>query len=460
MTQNSATLAGNITKFQIFKATDSSDVSVDMLGACVELKYYESVLSNTISATAVIVETGFTDRTNKDGNPIMGIIDTLPVRGGEPVLLEFADAQPEPNKLSFKEKDTALYVNRLRNVDPGTQKDVYVIDLCTREFLTNEQTRVMKRYDEKISDNVKTILTEQGGIQIKKNINIDETAIPYNFIGNQKKPFYLCTWLASKSVPVINVEGESNVDGKGGAAGYFFFENYEGFQFRSLDKLLDQKREPVKKYIYTGNESYPPEYDGHITTYNVDRDIDLQQNLALGTYANRSIFFNYASMEYSGRDYNIEDNQKDKIVNAGDQDIAWVAPAFRKGPSRLMNHILDVGTLPSGDDAVEQLKNRKADPTKPTWNAEDTMVQSIMRYNQLFTIKINIMIPGDFSLKAGDLIFCDFPLLTTDVNTQVNDQSGGIYMIASLCHRITTSDTYTSLSLVRDTFGRKAQPTS
>ena len=459
MTQNSATLAGNITKFQIFKATDSSDVSVDMLGACVELKYYESVLSNTISATAIIVETGFTDTTNEDGDPIMGIIDTLPVRGGEPVLLEFADAQPEPNKLSFKTNDTALYVNRLRGLDPGTQKDVYVIDLCTREFLANEQTRVMGRYDEKISDNVQTILTEQGGIEIKKNINIDPTAIPYNFIGNQKKPFYLCTWLASKSVPELNVQGTSNVDGKGGAAGYFFFENYEGFQFRSLDKLLDQKREPVKKYIYTGNESYPPEYNGHILNVNVDRDIDLQQNLALGTYANRSIFFNYASMEYLGRDYNIEDNQKDKIVNAGDQDIAWVAPAFRKGPSRLMNHILDVGTLPSGNDAVEQLKNRKAHPTKPTWNAEDTMVQSIMRYNQLFTIKINIMIPGDFSLKAGDLIFCDFPLLTTDVNTQVNDQSGGIYMIASLCHRITTSDTYTSLSLVRDTFGRKAQPT-
>ena len=165
MTQNSATLAGNITKFQIFKATDSSDISVDMLGACVELKYYESVLSNTISATAVIVETGFTDRTKEDGNPIMGIIDTLPVRGGEPVLLEFADAQPEPNKLSFKTNDTALYVNRLRNLDPGTQKDVYVIDLCTREFLANEQTRVMKRYDEKISDNVQTILTEQGGIE-------------------------------------------------------------------------------------------------------------------------------------------------------------------------------------------------------------------------------------------------------------------------------------------------------
>tara|TARA_B100001964_G_scaffold199353_1_gene225650 strand:- start:26 stop:355 length:330 start_codon:yes stop_codon:yes gene_type:complete len=83
MTQNSAALAGKIDKFQIFKAKEGSNISVDMLGACVELKYYESVLSNTISASAIIVETGFTDRTNEDGDPIMGIVDTLPVRGGE-----------------------------------------------------------------------------------------------------------------------------------------------------------------------------------------------------------------------------------------------------------------------------------------------------------------------------------------------------------------------------------------
>ena len=157
MTQNSAALAGKIDKFQIFKAKKGSNISVDMLGACVELKYYESVLSNTISASAIIVETGFTDRTDEDGELIRGIVDTLPVRGGEPVFLEFEDAQPEPNKLSFKTDDTALYVNRLRGLDPGTQKDVYVIDLCTREFLTNEQTRVKKRYDEKISDNVRKI---------------------------------------------------------------------------------------------------------------------------------------------------------------------------------------------------------------------------------------------------------------------------------------------------------------
>ena len=83
------------------------------------------------------------------------------------------------------------------------------------------------------------------------------------------------------------------------------------------------------------------------------------------------------------------------------------------------------------------------------------MVQSVMRYNQLFSIKTNIIIPGNFSLRAGDLIQCDFPDLTVDQNNERNKQTGGIYMIASVCHRMTQSDTFTSLSLVRDTFGRK-----
>ena len=120
-----------------------------------------------------------------------------------------------------------------------------------------------------------------------------------------------------------------------------------------------------------------------------------------------------------------------------------------------MNKVLDVGTLPSGKTSKEQLEEWKNKPNKPTYDATQTMVQSLMRYNQMFSIKINIMIAGDFSLRAGDMIHCQFPQLSTDPNTQPNKKSGGLYMIASLCHNITPRDTYTSLTLVRDSFGRK-----
>ena len=74
----------------------------------------------------------------------------------------------------------------------------------------------------------------------------------------------------------------------------------------------------------------------------------------------------------------------------------------------------------------------------------------------MFLVKINIMIAGDFSLRAGDLIYCEFPQLSTEPNTRPNKKSGGLYMISSLCHSITPKDTYTSLTLVRDTFGIKS----
>ena len=108
------------------------------------------------------------------------------------------------DELSFK-NESKLYVNRVRNVIAGTQKDVYSMDFSSRELFANEQSRVVKRYDGKISENVKKILTEatsaEVGIKTKKKVNVDETAINYNFIGNDRKPFYICTWLASKSVP-------------------------------------------------------------------------------------------------------------------------------------------------------------------------------------------------------------------------------------------------------------------
>ena len=453
MSTKLSTRTGDIKKFEIFQAKDGGK-SIDALSAVVDIKYYEDVLSNTVSLSAIIAEAGETDD-NKVGN--VGILDGLPVRGGEPVTLIIEDH--DGNKLRFS-GDNKLYINRVRNVIPGTQKDVYVLDLSPRELFANEQCRVVKRYNGKISENIKKILTEATssdvGIKTKKKVNVDETALEYNFIGNDRKPFYVCTWLASKSVPATA--------GKiGGAAGYLFYETYDGFNFRSIDSLFQQ--DAKGNYLFSNTEDNPSEYTGKIIKYDIDRDIDLQNNLIMGAYSNRTLFFDFYKMNYKVRNFSVDSTQsseskeggsKDKIVTAGKDGIDSVADEFRLPISRLMNRVKDVGTLPPGKDIEEQLKNWKDKPDKDTFDSEQSMVQSVMRYNQMFSIKINIMIAGDFSLRAGDLIYCEFPKLSTEPNTQVNKKSGGLYMISSLCHNITPRETYTSLTLVRDSFGRKS----
>ncbi len=452
MSNKSSALPGDIREFELFQAKDGGK-SIDASGAVVDIKYYEDILSNSVSLSAIITETGESD--SDVGN--VGMLDGLPIRGGEPSTIVIVDH--DGNKLSFKD-DSKLYVNRVRNVISGTQKDVYSIDFTSREMLANEQCRVCKRYDGKISENIKKILTENTsadvGIKTKKEITVDETAINYNFIGNDRKPFYVCTWLASKSIP-------SQAGKVGGSAGYVFYETYDGYNFRSLDALAEQ--EPKGNYLFSNTDDIPTEYTAKILNYDIDRDIDLQNNLTIGAYANRTLFFDFYAYNYKVRNYSVDESggadnnegagSKGKLVTLGSDDIDSVSDEFRLPVSRLMNKVLDVGTLPAGKDIDEQLKTWKESPFDPTYDSTKTMVQSVMRYNQMFSVKINIMIAGDFRLRAGDLIRCEFPRLSTESNTRPNKVSGGLYMISSLCHNITPRETYTSLTLVRDTFGSK-----
>ena len=83
-----------------------------------------------------------------------------------------------------------------------------------------------------------------------------------------------------------------------------------------------------------------------------------------------------------------------------------------------------------------------------------------MRYNQLFSTKISVTIPGDFSLHAGDSIFFDGPQLTGDEKKDsMDEKDGGLYIIADICHYHTTKDTYTKMNLVRDSTGKEGTAT-
>jgi len=455
-TKNPPESAGNIVKFRI--SSNFTDYAVELQPGVVDFRYYENVLSNSVTASATIVETGY--QVNKKKNDTQSTVDGLPIRGGERTDITIEDAYG--NELTFEE---GLYVNRLRDVDPGTSKDVYFLDFTSREFFANEQTRVVKKYEGNIGDNVEKILKDV--LKVTSDIEIDNTAVPFNFIGNDRKPFYICTWLASKSIPQIQ-------GGEGGASGYLFFQTRDGYHFRSIDKIFQE--EPKKKYIFNNSTQVPKGYDARMLTCDIDSDVDLGKNLMMGMYTNRSIFFDPLSFNYEVRSFpEVEtpppegqivgkiikkvDQMKEyleKLVIAENEPVVDVIKEeFRQSPTRLMSFIMDTGVMPSGITSQEQLNRWNSEKEKENFDVANTMVQSIMRYNQLFTVKTEITIPGDFSIKAGDVIECDFPKLSGDEQKETNSETHGTYMVASVCHRITPTSSTSSLSLVRDSFGGK-----
>ena len=426
----------NINKLSI--TSNKTGSIVDLSNGVSDLYYYESVLQETIKVSFTFADTGYSI---SDNGFLTSIIEGLPLYGQEKVDLKMTDNLG--NQLSVP-----LYVSKINPLYADTKKSLIALDLASKEYIMNEQVRLNMRFDGKISDHVKKILTDKKILNSSKNLDIEETSNNYNFIGNNKKPFYACTWVAKKSIPNIQ-------NAKGNTAGYFFFETSKGFKFKSIDTLLSQQ--PVKRLIYnrtpdTKGENTPEGYDGKILEYNIDNTISLKEKLEIGAYSTKIVLFDPFNCYYEVQFPRAE--EKEKNLKLAAKELPVFNKEFPNNFTRTTYYMVDKGSLPSGttQQQIQKSKEENFDP-------RNILNQSTMRYNQLFTVRTSIVIPGDFSLNAGDIIEIETPKLSSDKNQDKSKQFGGIYMIADLCHYITPRRTFTKLNLVRDSYGKKA-PTS
>ena len=427
--------------------------TVDLSTGTFRLQYWESILQDGIRATVMYGDSGNTVK-KIEGEELTSAIDGLPIVGQERVQLKFTDNNEETLEL-------IMYVNKVKPFYDDSTKSAVALDLASKEFIMNEKVRVTKRYDGKVSEHVKTILEDV--LKTDKDLDIEETQNNYNFFGLNKKPYYMLNYLSKASVP-------STQNSEGNTAGFFFYETSKGYNFKSIDTLLSQEKK--KSIIYNetpdnGGKDIPEGYDMKALEFEKENAVDVKNKLRMGAYSTRTVVFDPFNCKYEVLEKQAKEvEKKEGIQTAGDRLPVLNKEFDQEGKakefSRTMYMLLDTGSLPTGNadkpvaTTEEQLKKSK----EQNFQAKKILAQSVMRYNQLFAAMNTITIAGDFSLHAGDAIFVDAPDLQTDTtNDEVNKESGGLYIIADLCHYITPKETYTKLNLVRDTFGRKGKPT-
>lgn len=426
---------GQIHLFEINSNYDKP--KVDLAGGIVELNYYESILDPTIRVTATFVDTGYR---NGEGSSIIEE-QGIKLTTGEKVELKITDGYNKT--LSFL-GDRHLRVVKPRQTQTSTNKTVFTIDFITKEEVDNElvEYRVKQRYDGKVSDSVNKILKDV--LKTPKLLDIDTTLNSLSFIGNIEKPFYKIAWLATKSVPDIQ-------DAKATLAGFFFYETYDGYKFKSIDKLFEQT--PKRKMILNNIiGEVPPGYDTKILTHSFESSLDLKNILKTGSHLKTELnVLNTYESAYRKSDFG-SDNQIKEYNNAGkEQPIIGKDLDLQNKTSRRSIKLDDQGFQSEGKTLNDQLEKS----TYVNYNNDEILRQSYMRYNNLFSIKLSIAIPGDFDLRAGDLIHCDFPEVSSNNTKLVSEKVSGVYLISDICHRITKNSCYTAINLVRDTIGRK-----
>tara|TARA_Y100000589_G_scaffold324133_1_gene359794 strand:- start:10460 stop:11821 length:1362 start_codon:yes stop_codon:yes gene_type:complete len=430
----------SIPKSIVITSNEDSGKTANLVGGLISIAYFESLLSDTLRATITFVDSGV----NNSDKIKESILEGLPIVGQEKVVLKFEDN----NKVTIGEKpELVMYVNKVTPISDDTRKTQIKLDLVSAEFIRNEKTRITKRYDGKISDHVKQLLTEGNsiGLKTKKDIgDIDETLNNYNYIGNNKKPFYIINWLSRKAISAQNQK-------KGKSAGYFFYETSKGYHFKSIDSLFAQEQK--KSIIFNETTEIPKGYDLKALQYSKDNNVNVQNKLKMGAYSTRTILFDPFTTYYEVITPNAK--TEEDSLKLGGKKLPKLNDEFNnegtnKEFTRTTYYLLDKGTLPTGDSKQQIEKSGEEN-----FEYKDILNQSIMRYNQFFASMASVTIPGDFSLNAGNMVYLDVPQLQEEQAQEVSKQNSGLYIIAELTHYIHVSEgTFTKLSLARDSFGK------
>ena len=420
-------------KVELATITDKKDSSrsVSVAGGFIEMRYYESILQDGTQASFMFADAG----NSIDGKTVS---EGLPLNGGE--TFKFKAKDNNETTLEFE-----MIVGNDTNISSETTKSLVILPLSSKAFAVNDTQNVRKFFPkQKISDHVKTLMTDF--LKTEKTLDIEETSNTLKEYGLNRKPYYMLNTFAKKAQPS---------GGEGQTAGYFFFETSEKMIFKSIDSFFDEEKNPRKRSIIYNQgpekNQVPKGYDYKALTYDRESASKLEMS-KMGAFATASITFDPINFNFKrtilSTIEDIVETVDDAIepLTTAAKELATFNPALIREFSRTTMNFLDTGAF--GETTEESKENN--------FDFGGIYNQSIMRYNQVFASKVNILIQGDFELHAGDMIFFDAPSPEQDTkNDEIDKQAGGLYIIASLCHQIKPDKTLTKLCLIRDSFGRQ-----
>ncbi len=405
-------------KFTLIPNGTSLKEPYEVKAGFVSFDYFESIESPTISATYTFID-------------LDSVISRLGITGGEFVEIDIQDGDEDKFKITAKHN---MMINSVKGVVQDGNKEIATLELISIETITNETARLNKKFTGNISQTVEEILTkDKKGIQTKKKLFKDESANSYSFIGNLKRPFDTIQWLCPKTQSPKSF-------------GFLFYENLDGYHFKSIEGLFDQDA-----YRYQKTDR-PLIDDGKILENKLEQSNDIGMNCRMGMYANKTIYVDIENQEAEVIDFDL-DQLKDL------KKPAKAPKGFAKKPTRLMLRASDAGALQKGS---------VKDETEPQNSLAVYQNKSYIRNNLLFSQSFMMSIPVNTKLRVGELIDVKLPLKRDTQNPanrfgndKTNDPSG-IYLIAELRHTLSRLGNrkvaQTTVRLIRNVFTAPDKP--
>ena len=404
-----------ITQCSVFKKLDGDSSSeFGLLAGNPNISYYESLFSPSVNVT---IET--TD--------VSGFVSREEIYGGQSIEISIKMFDPDINDFKIKKDKHGLVVNSVKNVTMDFKESKSTLECVSKDFLRNEVARLNRRFTGNITEIVKKIMEEEPkGIKTTKDIEVDQATNSYTFCGNLKRSIDTIQWLQPKA------KSENQF-------GFLFFEDYDGYKFKSIESLL--KQEPFTDQPFEMSQASTSSRFAILDAVMVQTN-DIFLNMRSGTYNNDTTYIDLISQTKSVDDFKI-DNLKDL-----------------KNPPKLPDNLTDNTSrkMLRFDDPGVMQKGSKREDEQPKEELAKIQNQSYARNNLLFSQALKIKVSFNPSLRVGKIIEVRLPVDTDSSESGVKYQKlskgdlSGKYLISELRHKVGSNKSSTHLTLVRDLF--------
>ena len=404
-----------ITQCSVFKKLDGDSSSeFGLLAGNPNISYYESLFSPSVNVT---IET--TD--------VSGFVSREEIYGGQSIEISIKMFDPDIDDFKIKKDKHGLVVNSVKNVTMDFKESKSTLECVSKDFLRNEVARLNRRFTGNITEIVKKIMEEEPkGIKTTKDIEVDQATNSYTFCGNLKRSIDTIQWLQPKA------KSENQF-------GFLFFEDYDGYKFKSIESLL--KQEPFTDQPFEMSQASTSSRFAILDAVMVQTN-DIFLNMRSGTYNNDTTYIDLISQTKSVDDFKI-DNLKDL-----------------KNPPKLPDNLTDSTSrkMLRFDDPGVMQKGSKREDEQPKEELAKIQNQSYARNNLLFSQALKIKVSFNPSLRVGKIIEVRLPVDTDSSESGVKYQKlgkgdlSGKYLISELRHKVGSNKSSTHLTLVRDLF--------
>ena len=411
----------------IASADDSGDTGYVVMNLTsnqlMELHYIEDITKSNILMMVKINDSG------------SGICDAIV--GMEPIEIIWTDDSIGKGMEGNVYKQSMIIYDIKDSIIKDGKQSSAVLYCISVDALRNSATKISRRFGkgggESTSDIVEELITRD--LSSTKPFKIDKSITKLSFVSPYWDPYTIISWLAWRSI----LEGDSGKK----SAGYLFFENADGYNFRAMDAITQTAPSRSVNVNFFEEDEDPDEdqKDINIFGFSVSETSDIFRGVNLGSYASTTFTLDMKDFKYEEVPFFINDfyPSVQKLNNRKLPSFYERFGSEEKGgrPTRIMSKILDTAMYTEGtytQDLTKQLSQ--------------SMIRNQLFFNQSATFEYE----GMQDLQVGEVV---------RVN-KYNARSGklepklsGKYIVGKIYRQFTTERDMmsTRVTLFRDSIG-------